>query len=79
MKKPSPKKMAEWQERAAKKEAIVPYYFEVFPTKVQIVCGCCYYAFQRSLIPNLNEPTFVCPNEGCRSRNWVPITYNLRY
>ncbi len=79
MKKPSPQKMAEWRVRAAKKNAIVPYYFEVFTTKVQIVCGNCYYAYQRPLIRNLDEPTFVCPNENCRARNWVPVKFNLRY
>ena len=65
--------------RAARKDAIVPEYFEVFPNKVIIVCGNCHATFHRSLIPNLDEPTFVCPEEDCRARNWVPVKYDLKY
>ncbi|MCB0353104.1 MAG: hypothetical protein KDD64_06245 [Bdellovibrionales bacterium] len=77
MTNPSPQKLAEWRERAAKKNAIVPSYFEVFPTKVHITCGACQHSFRRSLIPNLDEPVFVCPEESCRARNWVPVRYQL--
>ena len=75
MKQPSPQKMAEWRARAAKKDAIVPHYFEVFATKVIMQCGKCRQEFRRPLIPNLNEPTFVCPNASCKARNWIPLRY----
>ncbi|MGI6681203.1 MAG: hypothetical protein ACOX3T_06970 [Bdellovibrionota bacterium] len=69
-------KKKQWQECASKKSAIVPMYFEVFPYKVDIVCGNCEHFFSRTLIPNLDEPTFVCPN--CNIKNWVPVRYDLR-
>lgn len=78
MKKPSPEKMREWQARAKKKNAIVPFFFEVFPNKVLIICGDCQREFQRTLIPRLDEPTFICPEETCRARNWVPVRFDLK-
>jgi len=71
-------KRKEWQARAARKNAIVPYYFEVFVTKVIIQCGACGTEYRRTLIRDLNEPVFVCPNERCRSRNWVPVKFDLK-
>ncbi|MCI5064217.1 hypothetical protein MRY87_00675 [bacterium] len=78
MKQPTPEKRREWEHRAAQKNAIVPYYFEVFPQKVIILCGECHVKYQRPLIPNLDEPTFVCPNTECRARNWIPVRYNVK-
>lgn len=77
MSKPSEKKQEEWRLRAAAKGAIVPYFFEVFPHKVIIQCGACKAQFQRTLIPRLNEPTFICPQDSCKARNWVPVTFDL--
>ena len=78
MKKPSLRKKAEWQAKAAKKNAIVPEYFEVFPSKVHIVCGNCLHSFQRTLILNRDEPVYVCPTDDCKSRNWVPVYFDLK-
>ena len=78
MSEPSQRKKAEWRRRAAEKDAIVPYFFEVFAQKVIIECGNCEHRFQRPLIPNLDEPTFVCPVDACKARNWVPVTFDLR-
>ena len=78
MSRPTPEKLAEWRERAARKQAIVPRYFEVFPTHVVLECGECGAAFQRNLVLNLEEPYFVCPNQSCRARNWVPVYYDLK-
>ena len=75
---PSPEKKVEWQRRAAQKDAIVPDYFEVFPTRVIIVCGSCRRRFVRNLVPSVNEPTFVCPESSCGKRNWVPVRFELR-
>ena len=75
MNQPSDQKRAEWVRRAALKHAIVPEFFEVFPTRVIIVCGRCRTRFVRNLVPNQNEPTFVCPEAACRAKNWVPITF----
>ena len=71
----SPQKRARWERQAAQKGAIVPEYFEVFPTKVNITCGKCRKQFVRNLIPKLNEPTFVCPD--CNVKNWIPLRYRL--
>jgi hypothetical protein len=77
MSQPDPKTRARWELQAAAKDAIVPEYFEVFPDHVIIVCGCCGKKFQRNLIPNVNEPTFVCPEEACAKKNWVPVRFKL--
>lgn len=72
---PSPDKRAEWARRAAVKNAIVPRFFEVFVNRVILECGHCGGSFQRPLVPNVNEPTFVCPNKDCRAKNWVPVHF----
>jgi len=71
-------KRKEWQARAARKSAIVPYYFEVFVNKVIIQCGACGTEYRRNLIPEIDEPVFVCPNANCRSRNWVPVKFDFK-
>jgi hypothetical protein len=78
MSRPSPQNLADWRKRAAKKNAIVPEYFEVFPHKVNLLCGNCSHNFSRTLLPNLDEPVFVCPAKGCQARNWVPVRFDLR-
>ena len=75
MSEPSPAKKAEWKMRASQKNAIVPKYFEVFPNRVIIECGNCGRRFVRTLIHGLDEPVFVCPNEECKERNWVPVRF----
>jgi hypothetical protein len=78
MSDPSPEKLAEWRAKASKKQAIVPAYFVVYPTKVELTCGRCKTEFVRNLIPNRDEPVFICPNESCKSRNWVPVVFDLK-
>lgn len=78
LKKVSKEKQKEWNVKAKLKNAIVPEFFEVFPNKVHIICGKCGCSFRRSLIMNVDDPTFVCPNEECQAKNWVPIKYDLR-
>lgn len=75
-KEPSAEKKAEWAQRAAIKGGIVPKFFEVFPDRVKLECGSCAHSYQRPLVPNIDEPIFVCPN--CQGRNWVPIMFKLR-
>ena len=75
---PSPEKKAEWAARAARKNAIVPEYFEVSPHWVYLRCGVCGKAFKRTLLKGLDEPVFVCPEDACRSRNWVPVKFDLK-
>jgi hypothetical protein len=77
MKVPNSVKKQEWSRRAARKNAVVPFYFEVSPLNVFMLCGKCKTEFQRNLIINFDEPVFVCPNQSCRTRNWVPVTFNL--
>ena len=76
---PTPEKIAEWRERAAKKNAIVPADFLVYADHVVLQCGNCGTEFARNLIPNLDEPVFVCPNQACASRNWVPVKFKLTH
>lgn len=75
MSEPTPEKRAEWKARAAQKEAIVPHYFEVSVSRVEITCGECRHEFRRTLLMNFDEPTFICPQ--CRAKNWVPVTFDL--
>jgi hypothetical protein len=75
---PSPEKLAQWRAQAAEKGAIVPQSFVVTPQQAEIICGNCGTKFVRNLILNLNNPTFVCPNESCGKKNWVPILYKLK-
>jgi hypothetical protein len=77
MGEPDEAKLVEWRNRAAKKNAIVPKYFEVFPNRVILVCGACETRFVRNLVPSVNEPTFVCPKPGCQNKNWVPVRYEV--
>ncbi len=79
MSEPGTAKRKEWELRAAQKNAIVPYYFEVSPEVVFFICGKCKTKIQRNLIPHIDEPTFVCPNKSCKAKNWVPVKYNLKY
>lgn len=69
-------KRLEWEKRAKLKGGIVPKYFEVYPNKVDIICGNCEHEFRRTLIVNLDEPTFVCPE--CNAKNWIPLKYDLK-
>lgn len=69
-------KKRQWAIRAAKKSAIVPDFFEVYPNRVDITCGQCKHQFKRTLIINIDEPTFVCPN--CNAKNWIPLKYDLK-
>jgi len=78
MNRPGPEKIKEWRARASKKNAIVPAFFEVFPDHVFIVCGNCETIYKRVLIVNINEPTFACPNQSCKLKNWVPVHYDLK-
>ncbi len=74
---PTSGKRKEWRRKAAKKRAVVPNYFEISPYQAYIVCGKCKSSFNRNLVPNVNEPTFVCPSNYCQAKNWLPITYKL--
>ena len=76
--KQDPEKRKEWEARAQQKNAIVPEFFEVFPTKVLLVCGICRTEFLRPLVAKIDEPVFVCPNEACLARNWVPVTFDMK-
>lgn len=76
---PSRQQRQVWRRKAAARKAVVPKYFEVTPYTALIVCGKCKRTFQRNLIPNVNEPTFMCPELACKARNWLPVTYKLNF
>ena len=67
--KPTVEEERDWKRRAALKEALVPAYWETFATHVTIRCGNCQTRFTRNLIPNEDDPTFICPKESCRKKN----------
>ncbi|MDZ4786405.1 MAG: hypothetical protein SGJ02_10055 [bacterium] len=73
---PSAAKRVEWAKRAADKGAIVPQFFEVFTNKVELICGKCRKEFRRSLILNVNDPTYACPE--CGVKNFVPVKFDLK-
>ena len=77
MNQPTAEKKAEWARKAAEKLAIVPTYFEVFPDRVILICGSCQRKYVRNLVPHVNEPTFVCPEETCGKKNWVPVRFKI--
>lgn len=76
--KPDPERLKVWQNKAAQRGAIVPQFFEVFPDRAIIVCGNCGRKFIRNLVPNLNDPIFVCPEAACKCKNWLPVTFEGR-
>lgn len=67
---------ARWQLLSARKGALVPDFFEVFPNRVVIRCGKCRKEFVRNLVHGVEEPVFVCPEAHCKTRNWVPVYYD---
>lgn len=73
MRRPDPDELREWQETAAKRKAILPLKMGVKGRNVTIICGQCSHTYERKLLPNRNDPVFVCPN--CGERNYVPIQW----
>ena len=73
MRTPDPDELIEWQNNAAKRRAILPAQMGVRGRNVTIVCGSCNTSYERKLLPNRNDPVFVCPT--CRARNYVPIQW----
>ena len=71
MRRPDADELREWQATAAKRKAVLPAKMGVKGRDVGIVCGSCNTAFERKLLPNRNDPVYVCP--GCGTRNYVPI------
>jgi len=73
MERPDPEELAEWAATAAKRKAILPFQFRMKIPYIHIVCGHCQEDFTRKLLPQRNDPVYVCPN--CSSRNYVPIQW----
>ena len=70
---PDPEEIAEWQETAARRNAILPSRISVKGRQVDIICGHCESYFARKLLPNRNDPVYVCPD--CGARNYLPIKW----
>jgi len=70
---PSPEELEEWQRTAAKRRAVLPTMLEMRGRNVLITCGSCQEVFSRALLPNRNDPVYVCPN--CQNRNYIPVEW----
>lgn len=73
MQQPDPEELEEWQITAAKRRAILPLQFSIQKQYVQIICGHCQTPFTRKMLPQRNDPVYVCPQ--CTSRNYIPIQW----
>lgn len=73
---PSPEELYEWQMNALQRKAILPIRIEIKARYCTMVCSLerCGHIFTRKLLPQRNDPVFVCP--GCGSRIYVPIDWN---
>lgn len=72
---PTPEELAEWYHTARNRNAILPMSIHVKGRYVTIVCGIeqCQESFTRKLLPNRNDPVYVCPR--CGSRVYVPVEW----
>lgn len=70
---PSPEELYEWQMNAIQRKAILPMRIEIKGKYCTIICGHdeCQHSFTRKLLPQRNDPVYVCPQ--CKSRVYVPI------
>ena len=73
MQKPDPEELREWQANAEQRRAILPSQFGIRGHYVQLICGHCKGDFTRKMLPQRNDPVYVCPK--CNSRNYVPIQW----
>ena len=73
MRRPDADELREWQATAAKRKAILPAKMGVKGRNIAIMCGRCNHGYERKLLPNRNDPVYVCPN--CGTRNYVPIQW----
>jgi DNA-directed RNA polymerase subunit RPC12/RpoP len=72
---PSPEELYEWQINAQNRRAILPIRIEIKGRYCTMLCsqGNCGQSFTRKLLPQRNDPVFVCP--GCNSRIYVPVEW----
>lgn len=70
---PSPDELEEWQRNATRRRAILPRNIQVQGRDISLICGNCDCSFTRKLLPNRNDPVFVCPQ--CKVRNYAPIEW----
>jgi hypothetical protein len=72
---PSPEELAEWYHNAVRRNAILPMRIRIRGRYTDIVCGRpdCQHEFTRKLLPNRNDPVYVCP--VCGSRNYLPVEW----
>lgn len=70
---PTPDEIEEWQRNASRRNAILPSNIQVRGRDVALICGRCGTDFIRKLLPNRNDPVYVCPH--CKARNYVPIEW----
>ena len=72
---PTPEELAEWYQTATSRNSILPMRIHIKARYVTVVCGIdeCQKEFTRKLLPNRNDPVYVCPN--CGVRNYVPVEW----
>ena len=72
---PSPEELYEWQITAQNRRAILPLRIEIKGRYCTMYCSFpeCGEVFTRKLLPQRNDPIYVCPK--CKSRVYVPVEW----
>jgi hypothetical protein len=72
---PSPEELMEWAANAQRRNAILPYRFQIKGRYTTITCGNnnCYEVFTRKILPGRNDPVYVCPR--CNLRIYLPVEW----
>jgi len=70
---PSPEELREWAIIAQRRKAILPKSITMHGRNLLVTCGQCAHQYERKLLPNRNDPVYVCPS--CRARNYVPVEW----
>jgi|LakMenEpi03Aug12_release.lakeMendotaPanAssembly.Ray.scaffolds.fasta_scaffold2616078_1 hypothetical protein len=72
---PSPEELLEWATNAQRRNAILPYRFQIQGRYTTINCGNsnCNEVFTRKILPGRNDPVYVCP--GCNLRIYLPVEW----
>lgn len=72
---PTEEDIKKWDEIAKRRNAILPWQFEIISRKdILVICGSCKTSFTRPIISGRSDPIYVCPQ--CSKRNYIPIDWS---